>query len=125
VLAELLQASCVAAADLASLDDTLARFAQQRARLPARPANWMDALARCERVRDAVVQRLLEAMTVLGHLQGQAVDLEAARSGLADSIAELRLETEARSAAAAEIAELLGEPGHQDQFARPSPLSSS
>lgn len=109
VLAELLQASCVAAADLALLDDTLTRFEQQRLRLGSRPAGWMDALARCERARDALVQRLLEAMTVLGRLQGQAVDLESARSGLADSIAELRIEAEARAAAKAEIAELLGD----------------
>jgi hypothetical protein len=115
VLSELLRTSCVAAGDLALLDDTLTRFEQQRARLAARPAGWMDALARCERARDALVQRLLEAMTVLGQLQGQAVDLESARSGLADSVSELRIEAEARAAAAAEIAALLGgteAPGH-------------
>ena len=39
---------------------------------PSRPG-WMDALRRCERSRDALVQRLLEAMTVLGQLQGQSV----------------------------------------------------
>jgi predicted Ser/Thr protein kinase len=111
VLAELLRTSCVAAADLALLDDTLTRFEHQRVRLLARPAGWTDALARCERARDALVQRLLEAMTVLGRLQGQAVDLESARSGLTDSIAELRTETEARAAAKAEIAALLGDRG--------------
>lgn len=109
VLGDLLQAAAVAAADLAQLDDSLARFEQQRAHRAARPAGWMDALARCERARDALVQRLLEAMTVLGQLQGQAADLEAARSGLSDSIAELRTEADARSAAAEEIAALLGE----------------
>jgi predicted Ser/Thr protein kinase len=109
VLVELLRTSCVAAADLSLLDDTLTRFEQQRLRLAARPTGWMDALARCERARDALVQRLLEAMTVLGRLQGQAVDLEAARSGLTDSIAELRTEAEARAAAKAEIAALIGD----------------
>jgi predicted Ser/Thr protein kinase len=107
VLAELLGASCVAASDVAQLDDSLGRFEQQQLRLAARPAGWLDALARCERARDALVQRLLEAMTVLGHLQGQAADLEAARSGLADSTAELRLEAKAREAAVAEIEALL------------------
>jgi hypothetical protein len=67
----------------------------------------LDALGRCERARDALVQRLLEAMTVLGQLQGQTADLEAAESGLADSIAELRAETEARALAAEEMAKLL------------------
>lgn len=107
VLGELLRTSCVAAGDLAQLDATLGRFEQQRLRQAARPAGWLDALARCERARDALVQRLLEAMTVLGHLQGQAVDLESARSGLADSTAELRIEAEARAAAEAEVAALL------------------
>ena len=46
-------------------------------------------------------------MTVLGQLQGQTADLEAAESGLADSIAELRSESEARAAAAEEMAKLL------------------
>jgi hypothetical protein len=70
----------------------------------------MDALGRCERARDALVQRLLEAMTVLGQLQGQTADLAAAESGLADSITELRAEAEARAAAAKEIEALLGAP---------------
>ena len=115
VLAELLGASCVAATDVALLDDSLTRFAQQRARLATQPAGWMDTLARWERARDALVQRLLEAMTVLGQLQGQVVDLEAARSELSGSIAELEREAQARVAAAAEIEALLeaGEPGQR------------
>jgi Protein kinase domain len=106
-LADLLGASCIAAADVALLDDSLSRFAQQRARLAVQPAGWLDSLARCERARDALVQRLLQAMTVLGQLQGQVVDLEAARSELTDSVAELEREAVARSAATAEIAALL------------------
>ena len=107
VLGELLVASASAASDLALLDANLGRFERQRERLAARPSGSMDALARCERARDALVQRLLEAMTVLGQLQGQTADLEAAESGLADSIAELRSESEARAAAAEEMAKLL------------------
>jgi hypothetical protein len=106
-LGELLVASCSAAADLALLDANLGRFERQRERFAARPAGSLDALGRCERARDALVQRLLEAMTVLGQLQGQTADLEAAESGLADSIAELRAETEARALAAEEMAKLL------------------
>ena len=67
----------------------------------------MDALARCERARDALVQRLLEAMTVLGQLQGQTADLGAEETELASSIAELRAESQARAAAAEEMAQLL------------------
>ena len=89
VLGELLVASASAASDLALLDANLGRFERQRERLAARPSGSMDALARCERARDALVQRLLEAMTVLGQLQGQTADLGAEESELASSIAEL------------------------------------
>jgi septal ring factor EnvC (AmiA/AmiB activator) len=107
VLGELLVASASAASDLALLDANLGRFERQRERLAARPSGSMDALARCERARDALVQRLLEAMTVLGQLQGQTADLGAEESELASSIAELRAEAGARAAAAEEIAQLL------------------
>ena len=78
-------ASASAASDLALLDANLGRFERQRERLAARPSGSMDALARCERARDALVQRLLEAMTVLGQLQGQTADLDAAESELSSS----------------------------------------
>jgi serine/threonine protein kinase len=118
VLGELLVASCSAASDLALLDANLGRFERQRERLAARPSGSMEALGRCERARDALVQRLLEAMTVLGQLQGQTADLDAAESGLADSIAELRAESQARAAAADEIAALLGGTAERRQGGR-------
>jgi predicted Ser/Thr protein kinase len=107
VLGELLVASASAASDLALLDANLGRFERQRERLAARPSGSMDALARCERARDALVQRLLEAMTVLGQLQGQTADLGAEESELSSSIAELRAEAKARAAAAEEMEQLL------------------
>ena len=107
VLGELLVASASAASDLALLDANLGRFERQRERLAVRPSGSMDALARCERVRDALVQRLLEAMTVLGQLQGQTADLGAEESDMANSIAELRAESQARAAAAEEMAQLM------------------
>ncbi len=108
VLNELLVAASAAASDLAHLDAGLGRFENQHQRLASQPAGWLDALRRCERSRDALVQRLLEAMTVLGQLQGQSVDLGLAQSELAASIAELRTEADAHAAAAAEMAALLG-----------------
>jgi serine/threonine-protein kinase len=107
VLGELLIASSSAARDLALLDANLGRFERQRERLAARPSGSLDALARCERARDALVQRLLEAMTVLGQLQGQTADLGAEESDLSSSIAELRAEAKARAAAAEEMERLL------------------
>ena len=76
---------------------------------PPIPPDWLDALARSERARDALVQRLLEAMTVLGRLQSQATSAVAAEDGtLAEVTRELRAEAEAQAAAAREIAQLLG-----------------
>jgi hypothetical protein len=110
LLRELVASACVAAADLAMLDDNLARFERERARASAPGAEWLDALARSERARDALVQRLLEAMAVLGRLQSQATAaILAEDASLAEVTRELRAEAEARAAAAREIAQLLGE----------------
>jgi hypothetical protein len=106
-LADLLPAACGAATDLAQLDENLGRFERQRDRLATHPDGWLDTLARCERTRDALVQRLLEAMTVVGRLQGQQAALAAeSDETLADLTRELRREAEAQSAAAKEMAEL-------------------
>ena len=110
VLHELVASACLAASDLAMLDDNLARFERERARAASPPADWLDTLARSERARDALVQRLLEAMAVLGRLQSQAtLQLSAEDSPIADVTRELRAEAEAQAAAAREIAQLLGE----------------
>ncbi len=107
-LAELVPAACGAATDLAQLDENLGRFERQRGQLAAIPDGWLDALARCERTRDALVQRLLEAMTVVGRLQGQQAALAAeSDASLADLTRELRREADAQAAAAKEMAELL------------------
>jgi Protein kinase domain len=106
-LGELLLAGADAASDLALLDESLGRFERQRDRLALRPDGWADALARCERARDALVQRLLDALTVLGRLQGQAAELGGKELALQDAVATLRAEAEAQQAAAREIAALL------------------
>jgi predicted Ser/Thr protein kinase len=110
-LGQLLLAGADAAADLALLDESLGRFERQRERLAAQPEGWADALARCERARDALVQRLLDAMTVLGRLQGQAAELGGKELALDETVAALRAEAEAQQAAAQEIAALLGPTG--------------
>jgi hypothetical protein len=107
-LTDLVASACAAAEDLSMLDENLARFEQQRARAASHPAGWLDALARSERARDALVQRLLEAMTVLGRLQSQTTaDLTDEDATLAEITRELRLEADAQAAAAREITELL------------------
>jgi predicted Ser/Thr protein kinase len=109
-LAELLLAGADAASDLALLDESLSRFERQGERLAVHPDGWADALARCERARDALVQRLLDAMTALGRLQGQAAELAGKDLALDETVAALRAEAEAQQAAAREIAALLGSP---------------
>lgn len=110
VLAELVGSACEAATDLAMLDDNLGRFERERARAASHTPGWLDSLARSERARDALVQRLLEAMTVLGRLQSQTTAAVAAEDGtLAEVTRELRADAAAQAAAAREIALLLGE----------------
>jgi serine/threonine protein kinase len=107
-VADLLPAACGAATDLAQLDENLGRFERQRDRLAARPEGWLDTLARCERTRDALVQRLLEAMTVVGRLQGQQAALAAESDDtLGELTRELKVEAEAQAAAAKEMKQLL------------------
>ena len=107
-LTELIISACSAASDLAQLDENLGRFERQRERFATLPSGWLDALARCERTRDALVQRLLEAMTVLGKLQSQSAELADANDPtLPDLTRELQDEARAQSEAAKEIETLL------------------
>ena len=106
-LAELLPAACSAASDLAQLDENLGRFERQRDHLAARPDGWLDTLARSERTRDALVQRLLESMTVVGRLHSQQAALAGeSDETLAELTRELRRESDAQGAAAREMVEL-------------------
>jgi hypothetical protein len=98
---ELLAAACVSASELADLDENLTRFERQRDRFAGLPEGWLGTLSRCERTRDALVQRLLEAMTVLGRLQMQSA--EEAAPLLSELTRELQSEAEGQAAAAEEI----------------------
>ena len=95
-LTELLTVACGAAVDLSQLDENLGRFERQRDHLAALPEGWLDTLARTERTRDALVQRLLEAMTVVGRLQSQqAALIGESDDTIAGITAELRRESDA------------------------------
>ena len=109
VLGELVTFACIAAADLGMLDDGLARFERERSRAAGPGRDWLDALRRSEQARDALVQRLLEAMAVLGRLQSQATWAAAEEEGtLVEVTRELQAEAALQASAAAEIARLLG-----------------
>jgi hypothetical protein len=108
-LEELVGAACRAALDLADLDENLGRFERQRERLAGGGPEPLDALARSERTRDALVQRLLEAMAAVSRLRAQQAELaQETDPSLADLAAELRRETEVQAAATKELESLLG-----------------
>jgi hypothetical protein len=108
-LEELMKAACRAATDLADLDENLARFESQRERLAAAAPERLDALTRSERTRDALVQRLLEAMTAVARLRTQQAELaKESDPALGDLADELRREAEAQAAASRELEALLG-----------------
>ncbi|MGH7546955.1 MAG: hypothetical protein ACREMM_02115, partial [Gemmatimonadales bacterium] len=108
-LGPLVVAACGAARDLAALEQQLSAFDARRDRLTHAPAGWLDALSRCERGRDLLTQRLLEASAALSAWQARAVDGE---GEVADTLAELARdlgeEGRRQEAAAREVAELLG-----------------
>jgi ABC-type transporter Mla subunit MlaD len=107
-LAELVSAACAAGQDLSDLDENLARFERQREQLAASGPERLDALSRSERTRDALVQRLLEALTAITRLRTQQAELAAeAEPGLGELAADLRREAEAQAAAARELEALL------------------
>ena len=107
-LDELVTAACRAALDLADLDENLGRFERQRERFVTGSPERLDALSRCERTRDALVQRLLEAMTAVARLRTQHAELaEETEPTLAELTRELQAEAKAQAAAAKEIEALL------------------
>jgi hypothetical protein len=104
---DLLTVACASARDLAALDESLAQFDRERAREEGGSA-WLDSLAECERARDVAVQRLLDAVTVLGQLDVQSLrGTDDANARLAELVAEIAAEVHARSAAREEMDSLL------------------
>jgi serine/threonine-protein kinase len=90
---ELVLHACDAAADLAELEDSLDRLERQRARPGRRTSgSWHTTVARVERSRDALVQKLLDAITTLGEARLRAVEATAADT---DRLSELSHEMRA------------------------------
>jgi predicted Ser/Thr protein kinase len=107
-LTELVTVACRAAQDLADLDGDLARFERQRERFVAASPERLDALSRCERTRDGLVQRLLEAMTAVARLRTQQAELAGESDPTLGELArELEAEAAAQAAAAREVELLL------------------
>jgi hypothetical protein len=111
---DLLMVACASARDLASLDESLAQFDRERSREEFDSA-WVDSLTQCERARDTAVQRLLDAVTVLGQLDTQSIrGVDDANARLAELVAEIASEVRVRSASREEVESLLGTGGLGD-----------
>ncbi|HEY6061246.1 MAG TPA: serine/threonine-protein kinase, partial [Gemmatimonadales bacterium] len=107
-LGPLVGAACSAARELSALESHLESFDSQTERWADPPATWLDALTRCERGRDALVQRLLEAIAALSGASGERA-LRAASSGesLATLTRDLDEEGRLQAEAAREVEALL------------------
>lgn len=109
-LRTMLAACARVALDLAQLDASFAALTGAGRLNPADAASWMEDVSRCERARDALVQRMLEAIAALGRLHGQAARLAetvGAVPALAELAAEMDLEAGAREKAVGELEEVL------------------
>jgi hypothetical protein len=105
-LEQLVIAACDAARDLAGLEQHLGAFDAQRDRLADAPPGWLDALSRCERGRDLLTQRLLEASAAVSGRQAATISGDGAET-LAALVRDLGEEGRRQQEAAREVAELL------------------
>lgn len=106
-LLQLLGHAADAARELAGIDDTLAVMEKRRETGGAQSA-WIDGHAALERSRDRMVQQLLEALSVVGRLQGRSrSSTDGAGSQLAEVARELAARDEADEAARREVEALL------------------
>jgi hypothetical protein len=104
----LVTAACSAARELATLESHLEAFDAQSERLADPPAAWLDGLTRCERGRDALGQRLLEAVAALsGALGERALQVASPGEALATLTRDLDEEGRLQGEAAREVEALL------------------
>ena len=104
---DLLALACASARDVASLDESLAQFDRERSRDDG-DSTWNDSLAECERARDTAVQRLLDAVTVLGQLDTQSIrGFEDVNARLGELVAGIASEVKTRVATREEMEALL------------------
>jgi hypothetical protein len=104
----LLTAACAAARELAALERHLEAFDAQAERMSEPPAAWLDALTRCERGRDALGQRLLEAVAALSGAYGiRALRSASSEEALATLTRDLDAEGRLQAEAAREVEAML------------------
>ena len=106
---ELVLHACDAAVDLADLEDSLEKLEKQRARPGNRTSGrWHNSVAKIERSRDALVQRLLDAITTLGEARLRALEATAADTDRLSVLShQMKAEVEAYADARREVEALL------------------
>ncbi len=106
---ELVIHACDAATDLAELEDSLERLEKQRARPGNRTSgNWFGSVAKAERSRDALVQRLLDAITMLGEARLRAFEATAADTDRLSTLSlQMKADVQAYAEARREVEALL------------------
>lgn len=109
VLQQLIAGSCAAAEELDELDTSLARLEAQRERFPEQTDRWLEMDSRFERIRDRLVQRLLEVLTVLGQARSHSAQaLDSASDDLSEAMREINEHFEDHAIAAREVERLVG-----------------
>ena len=107
-LGDLLDRACELAAELGALEENLVRLERQRERFAVLPSGWMDGVTRCERQRDRLAQRLLDALTLVGRIRtNTAAETDAAGAQIHELAAEFAARVESRAEALAEVEALL------------------
>ncbi len=103
-LAPLVTSAIDAGAELAQVDDALARLERDRAGVREVPASWWDGLGALDRARDGLSSILLELVGTLGRARGAEVDdFDAARAQLEGLVGEYREEVARQVSAMAEL----------------------
>ena len=105
---ELLLHACVAARDLADVEAHLTELEGRRERFNGGLERWADNLSDTERTRDKLVQRMLDALALLGRVRTRALEAsEMTHQALGSTTVELDFEVKAYTEALREVAELV------------------
>ncbi len=110
---DLLLHACRAARDLCDLDESLGQLEHRWSTAAASSgATWMDGLVHAERVRDGLIQKLLDAMAALRRLHAATLEASPARELLGDLVDAIDESSRAHAEALGEIEALLAEDAH-------------
>jgi hypothetical protein len=105
---DLLLHACAAARDLADVEAHLTELESRRERFNGGFERWADSLSDTERTRDKLVQRMLDALALLGRVRSRALEAsELTHQALGSTGAELDIEVKAYAEGLREVAELV------------------